>query len=384
MKPTQTYTGLVILVSAIMLAGTAGAAPMYSLTDLGHFGGGTSFAVAINDAGLITGYSDTETARHAFVWDPVSRQMTDIGFLGTGDYSVGVDINGSGIVAGYSSPFSEDHAFVWDPATGTMTDLGALGTGLDSHADGINASGFVTGYSHNGDTLPGGGRVYRAFLWDPVTEEMTDIGTLGTGLYSNGASINDSGQVAGHSDNGTERHAFVWDPATNEMTDLGTLEGGDDSYSHEINALGQVVGTSNTYSDYHGFLWDPATEEMMDLGCLGTGDYSVAMDINDYGLVAGMSYTGSDYHAFIWDSVDGMQDLNDLLDASGEGWTLYQARQLNNDGWIVGAGLYEGQERAFLLTPDTAPIPEPATITLMLSLGAGLAASRRVRRRKKD
>ena len=42
-------------------------------------------------------------------------------------------------------------------------------------------------------------------------------------------------------------------------------------------------------------------------------------------------------------------DLNSLIPASS-GWVLTEARGINESGQIVGTGVLNGQERAFLLT----------------------------------
>lgn len=60
-----------------------------------------------------------------------------------------------------------------------------------------------------------------------------------------------------------------------------------------------------------------------------------------------------------------MIDLNSLLGASS-GWVLQDATGINDLGVIVGNGLFDGQERAFIL--DTTTTPERATLAL---LGAG-------------
>jgi probable HAF family extracellular repeat protein len=52
-------------------------------------------------------------------------------------------------------------------------------------------------------------------------------------------------------------------------------------------------------------------------------------------------------------------DLNTQLDSSSAGWTLQEARAINDAGQIVGTGLYHGTAHAFLLQP---------------SAGSGLAA----------
>ena len=92
---------------------------------------------------------------------------------------------------------------------------------------------------------------------------------------------------------------------------------------------------------------------MLDLGSLGgTQGISEADAINDAGDVVGVSGTGpgmSALHAFLWNGFT-MFDLNDLIDASS-GWQLEAASGINNRGQITGFGTYNGQERAFLLTP---------------------------------
>jgi hypothetical protein len=55
----------------------------------------------------------------------------------------------------------------------------------------------------------------------------------------------------------------------------------------------------------------------------------------------------------------GMVDLNSLIDPSS-GWVLLQAIGINDSGQIVGQGQFDGQTRAFLLTP----VPEPKHLVL--------------------
>lgn len=140
--------------------GLVGRAFIWSQTtgmrDLGTLGGNSAQALAINDAGLVTGNAQTAKGEdHAFLYQPNSRRtsaaMRDLGTLG-GSSSYGMAINSHNHVVGYSSINSKDniHAFLSDGVT--MKDLGSLG-GKSIAADhsvalGVNDRDEVVGYSY--------------------------------------------------------------------------------------------------------------------------------------------------------------------------------------------------------------------------------------------
>src|SRR3712207_9335136 len=65
------------------------------------------------------------------------------------------------------------------------------------------------------------------------------------------------------------------------------------------------------------------------------------------------------FRSFLWADANGngagdageMRDLNTVLPVNS-GWILTDATGINDRGQIVGHGLFNGQTRAFLLTPD--------------------------------
>jgi probable HAF family extracellular repeat protein len=140
-----------------------------------------------------------------------------------------------------------------------------------------------------------------------------------------------------------------------------------------------VIGSSNTADGQErAFLWEKSSG-MSDLGSLG-GNNSYARAINNYGQVIGNSYTADGQpRPFFWDKTSGISDLNNLVSAPG--WILYDALDINNAGQIVGNGSYNGQARAFLLTPNTSKsVPEPSSALAFLALGAvGAGAAKRQR-----
>ena len=261
-------------------------------------------------------------------------------------------INAFAEAVGYTYSDAEAYrAFLWEiekscaacDYNSIMIDLGTLGASY-TRAYGINDLKQVVGYSYNAQGFS------RAFLWEEGV--MTDLGALGSGLWSAAFSINNAGQVVGYaytSDQWNAYHAFLWQEAKtcvqcgNEgvMIDLGTL-GGDHSVAFVINDPGQVVGRSEILSGssrYHAFLWERVrtcvqcgTEERMtDLGTLG-GDHSDAWGLNDLGQVVGWSEVipgDPAFHAFLWE--DGV--MTDLGTLGGE---LSEARAVNNPGQVVG------------------------------------------------
>jgi probable HAF family extracellular repeat protein len=320
-------------------------------------------------------------------------------------------INNSGSVAGANVVSGFYHAMVY---SGSWNDLGTLG-GSESLAGGINDSGQVAGYSR---TAAGG---TNAFLWTPGGTDgvagnlqMRSLGTLPGGIVSEAYAINNSSQVTGYSDvagpTGPRQHAFVY--SAGSLKDIGqSLTVFVNSYGYGINSSGHVTGTAynESYSTAHAFFYDGVTTTDLgslggvgcsplalndqdtlvgyvsisstsdhafrytsgtatDLGTLG-GHYSYALAINNSNTIVGGSFSDSKdsiYHAFIWAN-GAMTDLNTLLDQTGAGWTLIEARAINDAGQIAGVGNFGGANHAFRLTPATTSIQPPRIQSLQMS-----------------
>jgi probable HAF family extracellular repeat protein len=185
------------------------------MIDIGTLGGAYAQANAINDAGVITGASETQgmgpiLTTHAFIYRmptppyPRFNRMVDLGTLG-GLSSYGMAINNYNHVAGYSTLSTKDdrvHAFLHDGKS--MIDLGSLGGpgnrwGSDfSVALGINKFDQVVGYTY----LPAVGEMpiqQVAFLWS--NGQMVNLNTLlywgaKDYLLFSATGINDRGQIA--------------------------------------------------------------------------------------------------------------------------------------------------------------------------------------------
>lgn len=352
-----------LLLSGILLYFTPSrliAQTRYTLMDLGVLNGGSSSrALAINNAGMVTGFSESELGVQAFLWDAVNG-MRGLGIPSGFGRSEGWGINAQGQVALSASSGSSWRAFLWDPITG-FHNIGTLESGDPSvRAFGINDTSQIVGFSNN-----------DAIIWDSTTG-MRGLGFLGGGNTAFANTINNAGQVVGIGIYANPQifHAFIWDEI-NGIKDLGTLTDGTFSNVGGINASGVVVGSSGLDHDtlIYAYRWDKING-MQSMGALpyqgGAELYSFAYAINAGGVIVGETYTepiasDQDFTGFVWTPEHGMLNLNGYVD-NAEGWRIGPARGINDRGQIIAVGRTEGVHRPVLLTPVTARLS--GTITL--------------------
>ena len=191
---------------------------------------GTSYGVPYPDGRRIVEPS------HAFVWQ--RGRMTDLGTLG-GLSSVAVAINERGEITGWSEtgqfvpashgPTPVVHAFMWQ--NGVMTDLGTLG-GTFSDARDINNRGQVVGGSDSVDAFGG-------YLWQRVS--MTPLTGLNPGDQTEAQAINDRGDAVGTDD--TSGYApLLWQRGTTINLSTAGPCPGFSAYPRDISNVGDIVG----------------------------------------------------------------------------------------------------------------------------------------------
>src|SRR5437667_2873160 len=117
----------------------------------------------------------------------------------------------------------------------------------------------------------------------------------------------------------------------------------------DIDGWSQVVGYAHVRSgESHVFLYRAG--RLTDLGILPGGTQSYAYAINNLGQAVGASDSSPGAQRAVLFERGVLRDLNGLIPASA-GWLLTEAKDINDSGQIVGTGIFEGQVRAFLLTP---------------------------------
>jgi probable HAF family extracellular repeat protein len=373
MKSTKTFLFAVAAIGFIL---GSSAQAYLNVIDLGTLGGRQSCAYSINENGQIVGWAANSSGyRRACLFDPTGNGAnTNLGVLGDSyTHSAASAINGNSQIVGVASinnPIRNRACLFDNTGNGANKDLGTLG-GTTSWANSISNGGQIVGWANNTSGN------YRACLFDATGHGAnTDLGTLGSN-DSWAESINDNGQIVGHAyTSASAIRACLFDPTGGGANiDLGTLGGGG-SQAFSINESSQIVGWAYNSSGYHrACLFDSTGGGAnKDLGSIAGYNYSFAECINDNGQIVGEAMISdySTYHACLFDPTGQGRnvDLNALIDPS-LGWTLSFAYGINNNGWIEGQGIHNGQTRAFLL------IPEPATL-LIFGLGS-LAAMRRRR-----
>lgn len=169
-----------------------------------------------------------------------SGVLTDLGFLGTGEYSTATAINDAGHIVGTSTIdldfHSRLHPFLY--SDGTLHDLGTLDEREFNSATAINSAGQISGYSEGEN----GGM--HAFFYEHGV--MTDLGSFG-GLNLNVGGMNEHGEIVGTGQ--------AWDGPdvsfishNGVLIDLNTLidpaSGWQISQATAINDMGQIVGSA--------------------------------------------------------------------------------------------------------------------------------------------
>jgi probable HAF family extracellular repeat protein len=331
----------------------------YAITDLGTLGGTASRAFDVAETGAVVGLAETATGDvRAFVWQEEStRALASEGpsqalaihgttVVGTqqvseglaavrwsldapdapgvalsDSFSVAFGVHG-GTVVGARKDGARFRAVQWDGGTETLLDTPS---GAESQATAVDASGTAIGFAVQ-DGVP------TALRWS--TPDAPDV--LGTGrAFGVGA----AGSVVGQSNGVATRWA-------EDGTSTALADPGPATLAYGSNDAGTVVGG----------MWASASAARKAAPWAGPWSSDLRAQLRPPGVGEEAAPKAEATSAFVWQA-GVLTNLESCL-AADAGWTLVEARAINNAGQIVGFGLRDGTPRGYLLTPVNNQAPE--------------------------
>lgn len=370
-----------------------GADPGYTVLDLGVLGGSSSAARGINNSGQVVGDAVIGGSRHAFVWS--AGTMTDLSGAIGGTSSQAFGINNAGLIVGQAELAVGQRAFAYSTTTSSVNNA-LLSEGNASEARAVSNSGLVAGRS-NTTILIGTNPflAYRAFHWAPgATPTALDPLVDDKASSDTALGINNAGVIVGSStDPGNLSHGMAWLSADG-LVPLLPASGYTASAAVGITDSGLIAGTvsDSATNAMRAATWQLASSTLPGdslaaalLGASRSGAIDRVNGINAAGAVVGLGALGSDNRAVLWKdgvAIDLTASVANLaLTPDDVGFSLLaSANAINDNGWIVGQGLFQSGAgaasfHAFLLIPTA--VPEPQTWALLLAGLAGIGWLRR-------
>jgi MYXO-CTERM domain-containing protein len=330
------------------------------LLALGALPGGTSpaRALAVTPDGLaVAGAMSTPFGVEAFRWSAASgmQPLGDLAGGGVGGAAHGIASDAATLVGGSDSGAGPE-AFRWTESGGTQGVGDLAGGSFASEAFDVSADGAVVVGAGTSSAGP------EAFRWTQAGG-LLGLGDLANGAFASEArGVSADGSVvvgAGTSSAGPE--AFRW--TATGLVGLGDLPGGAfASAANDVSGNGTTsVGVGTTALGPMAFR-RVQPSPLRPLGELPGGLFSseALATSSDGTLVVGTSEGPAGPEAFVWTAANGLRPLASVLEAELgldlSGWErLVSAEDVSDDGrTIVGFGLRDGEEQAFVAYLDTA------------------------------
>ncbi len=264
-----------------------------------------------------------------------------------------------------------DRPLIYDIYTRTARDLGCLGD--DEEGDpfldfyqvcysgggvGINNAGTVVGSSLPAEINTWGKRqagLNQPTIWIGGAAPM-DMGETNC----QPTKINNNNLVIGMQPVGTPERAYKQSGQGFTPLPLPPEYSGWASRALDINDEDMIVGSTwgqGPSDSPKGILWHPE-EGIVQLPCYPGYNWAIPYAINKHGMIVGSSNA-----AAVWIGAGNNYQIVSLdICKVQTGWNLIEAKDINDDGWIVGLGEFNGKTMGFLARPRLDENPPLANI----------------------
>lgn len=309
----------------------------YEITELGSLGGmwHNVYVFDLNDQGDSVGYAlDDQLRWRAVRWN-AAGVATDIGGP-PGTWSIARGISDNGVIGGLHGPSVQaSRPALWmnggivmlpDPPRGQGVEVWDVNGAREAVGRGYSIDSFAASWSRAGAQM----------IADPNSYAFA---------------INENGRAAGFVTVAGFEAAAMWDRGV--LTVLPDL-GPNSAKAVGVNAHGTVVGHAQHSDGFtHAVKWENGTA--IDIGAYLGLFITYATGINDHGAICGgyfLDPIAEITRAVVWTQQGEMHQIGDLV-AGPTDWTLWNAVEINNWGWIAGTGTRSGMQgqRSFLAKP---------------------------------
>jgi hypothetical protein len=318
------FLGVSSLATPVARAGD----PAYTLVDLGA----RTAAYAINDRNEIAGMTSDENAA---VWS--NGVWHEYAFQKTSAVGRAIGIDEQGDLVGAEDPTAHVEDAVWLPKGKSKARQIPVSNKSISE-------GSRVGVSADGKTVVGTDHDLLCFEWHPGDAETTGLGIPDGFVTCQASDVDSAGDIVGGlSDWGDSSAAFVYRDGMFNLVDVRTDTSTTLSAINEFgHAAGRIDSMGATY-------WDGTTLSLIPqqgaLHMLGSFAIDAADDIVGYGK------NGSGYADLLY-SGGTLIDLATKIKAA-KGWKFgLGAQGINDAGYIVGIGTFEGEQHGYLLIPN--------------------------------
>lgn len=355
------FTRFCALTLGLALTQVGQATALYEVIQIGNWPGTSQgLPMAINNRNVVLGNSWAGTENVPWLYTEATG-MSGFGFGGATELTVR-DLNNFGQATGINSGWNSAIRAI----PGQVIGWGIPNGYVKTEGWGINDQGAIVGWATNANHVA---RAYR-FNTDFTS---TPLPTLNPNTDTQARRVNSAGTAVGMSD----EKAVLW-TSTNSLVNLhAMLPGAVRSFASDINEAGWVTGYFKTATDAaRGFIFNFETG-MTIFDPIQGDDFIISRAINSTGDTVGFSRrtesTGQ-LEGFLRRNGGSSVSLNSLIDPQS-GWFLTEATDINDNGYIIGRGTFQGVQTNFMMKP----VPEPSS---MLAIGAGLSFFVRLRKKR--